>query len=147
MSPSEPFDDLDRLRLPGQPDQPPPRAYGARRDRPPRHTRQAFLKGPISWPWLCEAASLPGRALHVGLVLWYRAGREKSLKVVLSWSDLATMGVKRDAGRRGLEQLEAAGLVAVDRHPGRLPRVKLLEWPASDAGTSVTTVTKPADDT
>ena len=33
-----------------------------------------FLDGPVPLAWLETAAKLPGRSLHVGLVLWYAAG-------------------------------------------------------------------------
>lgn len=35
---------------------------------------KTFLKGPIPLPWLQGAARLPGKALHVGVVLWFLSG-------------------------------------------------------------------------
>jgi hypothetical protein len=85
-----------------------------------------FLKGPIPWAWLVAAASLPGRALHVGIALWLRVGLERKYDVVMPLAALAPMGVDRHAARRGLAELEKAGLVNVTRHRGRKARVAVL---------------------
>ena len=101
------------------------------RKKPPRpRAGDRFLKGPIPMRWLERAAQQPGRALHVGIALWFFAGLTKSGKIRLSLSRLSRLGLDRHAGSRGLRALEAAGLVAVERHPGRAPRVTLLEVPA-----------------
>ena len=74
--------------------------------------------------------SLPGtsgRALRVGLALWYLAGVTKRRAVKPTWDTWQRFGLSPDAGRRGLVALERAGLVAVDRHPGRCPVVTILE--------------------
>jgi hypothetical protein len=86
-----------------------------------------FLKGPVPLPWLRVAARLKGRALHVGIALWFLAGLEKSRDVRLAPKALANLGVDRHAGYRGLRALESAGLVSVERHRGRSPRVRILE--------------------
>jgi hypothetical protein len=116
--------DLDALRLPAGlvATTPSPRR------RPPRPKRgEHFLKGPISWSWLARAARLPGKALHVGVAVWRLAGMKKAATVSLSLSGLRDeVGVERDAARRGLEALEKAALVHVERHTGRCPRVTLL---------------------
>ena len=75
--------------------------------------------------WLTAAARLPGRALHVGIVLWLESGLRKSAVVALSQQRLRDLGVDRYAGYRGLSMLEQADLVDVQRHPGRLSRVTL----------------------
>ncbi len=92
-----------------------------------RHSRGSwFLKGPIPGDWLSQAAALPGKSLHVGLALWYLVGLNKQRGVTLTRAVLAKFAVMPDAGRRGLQQLEDAGLVVVQRHSGRCPRVTLL---------------------
>ena len=105
---------------------------------PPRHKPgERFLKGPIPWGWLTRAARLPGRALHIALALWFKAGAAKTRMVPLSYEELAELGCKRETARRGLGKLEGEGLVSVDRHPGRCPRVTILEareTPHSDDG-------------
>jgi hypothetical protein len=90
-----------------------------------------FLCGPVPWPWLTVAAGLPGKALHVGLALWYRAGRQrKQVGVDMSLSAIAReFGFHRTQASRGLEELEEARLVSVERAAGRKPRVTILEVP------------------
>jgi hypothetical protein len=87
---------------------------------------ERFLKGPVPWKWLSQAAVLRGRALHVGVALWHLAGMRKSATVSLSRRVLDELGVRRHSGYRALKSLEAVGLVGVSRRPGRLPRVTLL---------------------
>ena len=45
---------------------------------PRHHPGEHFLKGPVPFSWLAKAARCGGRALHVGIILWYRAGLERS---------------------------------------------------------------------
>ena len=122
----DPFDP-ERLRLPQ-------RAVitGPRRDQsghPRPKPKDKFLKGPIPWPWLTRAASLPGRALHVAKAIWFRSGLTRSSRVRLSLSALEEeMGVRRDAASRGLKALEQAALIQVERHSGRRPAVTILAW-------------------
>jgi hypothetical protein len=90
----------------------------------PRHTAgELFLKGPIPWSWLLKTMVLPGRALHVALVLWFRAGLAGNGVVSVN---LSRLPVDRSAASRGLAALEAAGLIAVRRRPGRKPLVTIL---------------------
>ena len=100
---------------------------------PPRHKPgELFLRGPIPFTWLAAAAHQPGKSLHVGLGLWFLAGIKKSREIALSGSVLRVLGVNRHSGYRGLNWLEQAGLVRVDRHPGRNPIVTLLKLDNSD---------------
>jgi hypothetical protein len=84
---------------------------------------EPFLKGPIPMSWLQAAAVLPGRALHVGLAIWHLVGLRSSETVLLSGFVLKGLHVDRYATRRALRSLEGAGLVSVERHRGRRPRV------------------------
>jgi len=97
----------------------------------PRHRLgEKFLKGPIPLLWLAAAAKQPGRALHVGIAVWFLAGIKRNAVIALSSSILVSFGVNRHAVYRGLKALERAGLVSVVRKPGRLPQVTLLDGPA-----------------
>jgi DNA-binding MarR family transcriptional regulator len=87
---------------------------------------EKFLKGPVPWPWLEEASHLPGKALQVGLCLWRLAGSTNSMTIKLSNTEVAALGVKRDAKSRALKHLETAGLVKVERHRGKFPRVTIV---------------------
>jgi hypothetical protein len=102
-----------------------------KRERAPRHkSGERFLRGPIPMPWLRAAARAAGRGsgFRVAVALWYLSGlNHQARTVTLSGAVLQEFGVDRHAGYRGLQKLEHAGLVRVDRHAGRLPRVTILE--------------------
>jgi hypothetical protein len=120
----EPEFEIEALRLPssaGLPDI-------ASRNTPPHHKKgEHFLKGPIPWKWITTAARLPGKALHVGICIWYLAGMRRSKCVSLSMARLSELGVSRYAAYRGLRFLEQVALVRVIRHKGRLSKVELLD--------------------
>jgi hypothetical protein len=102
--------------------------------KPPRHRPgEAFLKGPIPWPWLVLAARLPGQALQVALLLWREAGCRKCRTVPFCLSHGRELGVTVGSARRALRHLEAAGLVRVRRPPGRGLEVTLTDQPISAA--------------
>lgn len=100
--------------------------------RPPHHKPGGrFLKGPIPWPWLTRAASLPGKAIHVGLALWHLAGMKKSRTIKLTRGPLKELGVLKDSKRRALLALEREGLISVDCPPGSNLVVTLLDPPGT----------------
>jgi hypothetical protein len=84
-----------------------------------------FLMGPIDWNWITAAALLPGRALHAAIVIQFLAGLAKSQTITLSSQELSRLGVRRTSGYRALERLQIAGLIHVERGPGKLPRVTI----------------------
>jgi hypothetical protein len=112
--------DFERLR--SRPS--PARQQTLKPARPAKGER--FLKGPVPLPWLERAASLPGKSLHVGVAVWYAAGLMRSRSVTLSNIAGLRFGLDRNAKYRALEWLEGAGLVAVERKPGRAPVVTIL---------------------
>jgi len=86
-----------------------------------------FVRGPIPLAWLSAAGRLPGRSLHVGVLIWFLSGLHRgarTVKLTAQWR--GSMGLERHAASRALERLQRAGLVEVDRKPGRSPRVTLL---------------------
>ena len=96
--------------------------------KPPRHRPgEAFLKGPIPWPWLRRALTLPGKALHVALLLWKEAGCRRNRAVRFRLAGTAEQGIHPDTAKRGLRALAAAGLVSIRHHPGQALEVTLLE--------------------
>jgi hypothetical protein len=98
--------------------------------RPPRHrTGERFLKGPIPWDWLQRAMALPGKALHVALLLWREAGCRKNRTVRICLRAGLPAGLSRWSARRGLKALEATGLVTIAQKPGRCLEVTLWEAP------------------
>jgi hypothetical protein len=83
--------------------------------------KELFLKGPIAMHWLEKAAALPGKALHVALALHWLSGLTKGNPFKLTQKALDLMHVSRDATDAGLQRLEDAGLIHVERKPGRRP--------------------------
>jgi hypothetical protein len=88
--------------------------------------RSARYLRPVPMVWLEAAARLPGRALQVGLALWYLVGVTKCTTVRLSSVRLAGFGVDRSAKRRALTALAGAGLITLDQTPGRNPVVTVI---------------------
>lgn len=103
--------------------------------KPPRHKAgEQFLKGPIPLRWLCSAARQPGKALHVGIALWFLAGMKRNRTVTLTNVLLGRFGVDRSAKSRGLRSLEVVGLVSIHRKPNRNPQVTILDPNTEEAG-------------
>ena len=95
--------------------------------RVPRHKPgQWFIKGPIPGAWIRRAIKHPAGA-RVAYVLWYLAGLTKCETVTPTHADWERFGVSRWVGWRGIDALESAGLVRVDRHRGRCSIVTLLD--------------------
>lgn len=118
----DPFDP-ERLKLP-------PDAVGKAKPtkRLPLHKQgEHFIMGPLPLSWFAAAGKLPGRALHVGMVLWWLAGVKKNRTVKWEPSAAERWGVNYQAFYRGLTALETAGLVSVERHRGRCPVVTIME--------------------
>lgn len=94
-----------------------------------------FLKGPIPMSYLQRAAVLPGKALAVYICITHQCDLTGRITVTLPKSLLAKFGVSRDAKARALRELERAGLVSVEREPGRAVRVTLrLSSPLKNEG-------------
>jgi hypothetical protein len=91
------------------------------------------LKGPIPWDWLVAAMALPGRALAVGLVVWFEAGCKTRRTVSVSLARLGRAGLSEGAARRGLRLLERARLISIAYPPGRGLVVTILEGPRTTA--------------
>jgi hypothetical protein len=82
---------------------------------------------PLSWAE--QASHLPGKALHVGIIIWYLAGVSKSDTVRLTRRWLRRFGIHHETGRRALVTLEQADLIAVKRMGKKSPWVTLLKIP------------------
>jgi hypothetical protein len=82
----------------------------------------------MNWLNAAAKASGYGSGVQVALAIWYESGLKYQARMVkLRSSVLRDMGVSRHAGYRGLEALENAGLVSVQRHPCRSPVVTILD--------------------
>lgn len=93
----------------------------------PHHkTGEKFLKGPIPLDWLCKAAQLPGKSLHVANAIWFLVGLNKKPTVKLNQSILSKFGVTRHCKYRALGWLSNAGLITVVGENGKNPIVTVL---------------------
>lgn len=104
----------------------------------PKRTRwrcaDRFLKGPVPWRWLLRAMALPGKALAVGLMLWRLRGMAGRDPVLFCLTRAAADGIPTMTARRAIRALEGAGLVSIERRPGRgLEVTILLDTPEDEA--------------
>ena len=97
-----------------------------------RGRKGRFLRGPIPWDWLCAVARLPGKALHVGLVLWHVVGLKKSREVKLERRHLHSFGLGRKAVYAGLKAMEEQGLVGLSKKTGGRPTITILKGDEDD---------------
>lgn len=102
----------------------PGRAPTSKQQQPPARALR-WLRGPIPIEWLCHAARLPGRSLHVAIAARCLCSSKQARHVELSNSASQPFGLDRNAKYRGLACLERAGLVAVRRKLGRSPIVTI----------------------
>jgi hypothetical protein len=85
-----------------------------------------FYVPTIPYWWFLIAVNLPGKALGVGVQLWfvYRVGRSKfPVKLSRQWFGL--FKCSRHAVRRALQDLAKSGLIQVRQGKGRAPLVTL----------------------
>lgn len=87
---------------------------------------EKFFKGPIPLSWLEPVFGLPGKALHVAIRIWHLSGLKKSQSVKLNLSSFEKVGVSRDSARRGMRQLEDAGLITLVRQKGQAAIVTII---------------------
>jgi hypothetical protein len=87
---------------------------------------ELFLRGPIPLAWLGSAAALPGKALNIGIALWWLQGMAKGKPFKLTKLALKTLNVERDAASVALGRLEQAGLIRVARKPGQRPTISMV---------------------
>jgi hypothetical protein len=100
--------------------------------KPPRFVTGAFLRGPVPIKWLSVAGGLPGKAMQVGVYLWFMAGLTDSLQVKVSPSKLAgEWSVSRYALYAALDQLAAADLISAERRKGSAALVTLRVVPVN----------------
>jgi hypothetical protein len=87
--------------------------------------QEPFAKVPLTWAASAAKATRTPKAL-VWVLLLHTAWRTRSATFPLSNVGLAENGVSREIKRRALAEMEAAGLIVVERRPGRAPRVTLV---------------------
>jgi hypothetical protein len=88
-------------------------------------SKDAFVKVPL-W-WAAEAAKatrMPGMLVLIELL--HRSWKAKGLTFPLPNGSLRKHGVSREIKRKKLRDLEAAGLITVERRDGKAPLVTLV---------------------
>lgn len=91
--------------------------------------RAEFIKGPIRVDWVCRLAGVRHRvSLLAAWAILFKAGVAGTRKdLPITPELLKRFGVSQRSGYRALAALEQAGLVKVNRHRGRCPRVTILK--------------------
>lgn len=117
-----------------------PTSAAARTAQQARRAKQ-FVRGPIPMRWLEKAATLPGKALPVGLLLWFCRGfdPDSTQPIPVTPTLLARLGVGRKAGAAAIRRLKKAGLLTAEFGRGRCPRVMLCVPNESDEVPSTVT--------
>ena len=90
-----------------------------RRSTATRRRQGEFLAGPIPLRWLTRATYLPGKALAVGVAIWFKSRVSRSDTVKISRPLMKKFHVGRGATARCLKALESAGLITVERQRRR----------------------------
>ncbi len=103
-----------------------PQIIGERKLSADRKAQYRFVKGPIPYLWIVRAAALPGKALHVGVALWYLSGLKKNKTIKAGGTVFIDLGISPRAKSRALRLFKEAGLITVEQKPGRVPIVTLL---------------------
>ncbi len=120
--------ELDAFRLPV--DSVPVRRKERNSRQPVARQQGAFIRGPISLAWLEGVLSLPGRGpLVMALALMYQSGLEHSPSVRVTHKLLKRFRIPPRTSHDVLAKLEAAGLLAVTKRPGRCREVEILPGP------------------
>lgn len=89
--------------------------------------KKKFLKGPVPLDWLTAAARLPGKAINVGIALWWLAGMSKTGILKLTRQSQLALHLSKDAERDGLRRLQQAGLIELTARPGQRHSVRIIK--------------------
>lgn len=90
-----------------------------------RRSRQYIPTIPLEW--LRPTFGMKPATTRTALAIWYRAKCNGSGAVAVGPKLLEKFGVGARGGRNAIAELEAAGLIQVDRQPGKAPRITILE--------------------
>jgi hypothetical protein len=98
------------------------------RQLPPRPAEgEPFIRGPIPFSWVAMASRLPGSCLIVAMAARFLRNRY-SRKPAWSVAEIGwRAGLEERSARRSLRALSEAGLISLNRRPGRKPTLAILE--------------------
>ena len=91
------------------------------------HAKKRFVKGPIPLEWITAAAQLPGKAINVGIALWWLAGMSTTGILKLTRQSQLALNISKDAERDGLRRLQQAGLIELTARPGQRHSIRIIE--------------------
>lgn len=91
-----------------------------------KHKSRWFINGKINYDVVSQSARLPGKSMQVAFALLYLAGLRRSKTFKLTGEALKLLGVSSKAASKALSNLEASGLISVQRRRGARPVVTLL---------------------
>jgi hypothetical protein len=90
-----------------------------------------FILGPLRWSYWSTVSRLGANPLRFAMAVQYwrgfRRGRGITKGVRIGLADMGALGLNPRSARLALRSLEAAGLVIVERAPGRKTVVTLLD--------------------
>jgi hypothetical protein len=82
---------------------------------------------PIPYLWFRRAALASKSAALVGALVWFQVGLQKKNPPKVQFQWFYDCGLSRQTLRRGLRELQRAGLVEVLQPAGKKPLITLLE--------------------
>jgi hypothetical protein len=91
--------------------------------KPPRTHR--FMPPIPEW-WAAIAMALPGKAYHVGAIIWQECRIHGSPSCKLTRHVWQKFGLHRHTVRGGLKVLEEAGLIVLDKSGKRSPLITIV---------------------
>ncbi len=91
-----------------------------------QHSSKHLGPNEVPLKWIEAAARLPGKSLHVAIAVWMLCRHQSFLEAALGNRLALRFGVDRNSKYRALGWLEDAGLIEVERRPGRPPIVTIV---------------------
>jgi len=91
-----------------------------------RTTKEPYVTT-IPIVWIASAAKLKGKAIHVGIILWYLSGVSKNDEVTIPRKLLEQFGIHRETCRRAVIELEDARLITVHRTGRKRARITIVK--------------------
>lgn len=96
------------------------------RDRKNTRLSQRFVMGPIPVPWLAKAFYLTPSAAKCAIALFYQRGLSRSNEFKIEAARFLELGIEETARRRGLHDLEQAGLIRLKKQTSKTPIARLV---------------------
>ena len=93
-----------------------------------RRSKRGFVMVPLAWKNRLSAACNVC-TLKVALELLFRHWKTGGKPILLANAAMGQLGVRRHSKWRALRELEALGLIKVERRPRKSPKVIVLDLP------------------